>query len=236
MSPAFITGRPSSVKHTHPAAASSPSSAISSPARPLLMAPAGHTRARRAACSALLDEARHQRRVIRRPGVGHGHHRGEAAGHRSPRPGENGFLPLIAWLTQVDVQVDEARAHPQPGDVHLARSVRGQGAVRDGDHLAPPQEDVVHAVQRPARVNDPAAAQQNASSGHAQASRMAMRTATPCETCARITLDGPSATSGEISTPRLTGPGCITSAPGLSRSARSAVRPYIRAYSRTEGT
>ena len=43
----------------------------------------------------------------------------------------------------------------------------------------------------------------------------------------------PSATSGEISTPRLIGPGCITSCPGRTRSE---VTPHSDAYSRSEGT
>ncbi len=58
-----------------------------------------------------------------------------------------------------------------------------------------------------------------------------MRTATPFATWCSSTERGPSATSGDISTPRLTGPGCITIESGFERSSRSGVRPNIRWYS-----
>ena len=48
-----------------------------------------------------------------------------------------------------------------------------------------------------------------------------MRTATPLATCSVTSDAGPSATAAAISTPRFIGPGCITSASGLSsRGAR----------------
>ena len=50
-----------------------------------------------------------------------------------------------------------------------------------------------------------------------------MRTATPFATWSRITEEKLSATSGAISTPRLTGPGCITRAPASASLTRSAV-------------
>ncbi len=51
----------------------------------------------------------------------------------------------------------------------------------------------------------------------------AMRTATPLDTCSVMTDAGPSATSAAISTPRLIGPGAITSASGFRRRARDSV-------------
>ena len=44
----------------------------------------------------------------------------------------------------------------------------------------------------------------------------AILTATPFVTCSFITLCSPSMTLDENSTPRFTGPGCITSAPGFA--------------------
>ena len=60
-----------------------------------------------------------------------------------------------------------------------------------------------------------------------------MRTTTPASTCAVMTACGESTTSPESSTPRLTGPGCISTWRGDRR------RPliwYQAAYSRSEGT
>ena len=53
----------------------------------------------------------------------------------------------------------------------------------------------------------------------------AMRMATPHVTCRRITLRGPSATSGVSSKPRLIGPGCMMHACGGMRLARAAFIP-----------
>ena len=60
-----------------------------------------------------------------------------------------------------------------------------------------------------------------------------MRTTTPASTWAVITACGESTTSPESSTPRLTGPGCMSTWRGCSR------RPliwYSLAYSRRVGT
>ena len=62
-----------------------------------------------------------------------------------------------------------------------------------------------------------------------------MRTATPFETCSRITENGPSATAESISTPRFIGPGCITITSPAARRRRSGVSPNSVKYSRTDG-
>src|SRR5678815_4391054 len=62
-----------------------------------------------------------------------------------------------------------------------------------------------------------------------------MRTATPFFTWSRITEYGPSATSGDSSTPRFTGPGCMISTSGRHCCRRATVRPHTREYSRTDG-
>ena len=62
-----------------------------------------------------------------------------------------------------------------------------------------------------------------------------MRTAMPLETCSRITLRSPSASSLSISTPRLIGPGCMMMALGLSHEARVLLRPNMLVYSPREG-
>ena len=60
-----------------------------------------------------------------------------------------------------------------------------------------------------------------------------MRTTTPAATCAVMTACGESTTSALSSTPRLTGPGCMSSWRGPSR--RESIW-YRAAYSRIDGT
>ena len=69
--PAFITGRPSSVTATMPAAFSSPISASASPLSPLEIAPTGKTRATAACARAREDELGDRAVVVQRVGVGH---------------------------------------------------------------------------------------------------------------------------------------------------------------------
>ncbi len=60
-----------------------------------------------------------------------------------------------------------------------------------------------------------------------------MRTTTPACTCAVMTACGESTTSPESSTPRFTGPGCISVWCGASRLP---LIWYQAAYSRIDGT
>src|SRR5262249_38931144 len=144
------------------------------------------------------------------------------------------LLPLLPRLAKVHVEVDESRGDPQPLGRDLLRALQGERLVGDGHHPALLQPDVADPVHLVPGVDHPASADEHRAA-HAHLSRMAIRTATPLATCSRMTLAGPSATSGASSTPRFTGPGCITTVPGLRRRARARVRPKAWAYSREEG-
>src|SRR4030042_1432381 len=65
--------------------------------------------------------------------------------------------------------------------------------------------------------------------------RRAIPTATPLVTWSKITEKGPSATSGEIPTPRFIGPGCMMRTSGLALLRPSRFKPKNREYSRRVG-
>jgi hypothetical protein len=79
--------------------------------------------------------------IVRRLGVGHGHHGGEAAGGSRAGTRLDGFVILAARLAQVHVQVDEA------GDDQAARGRHDRGA-RGGalDDDAPRDCEVAHRI------------------------------------------------------------------------------------------
>ena len=91
----------------------------------------------------LEDEAGDRSVVVHRAGVGHGGHRGEAAGHRGPGPRQDGLLVLFPRLPQVDVHVDEAGGHHQVlGGNHPAPlGGDGSGGLQSGN-LAPFDQEV----------------------------------------------------------------------------------------------
>src|SRR4030067_1471108 len=63
----------------------------------------------------------------------------------------------------------------------------------------------------------------------------AILTATPFVTCSSITVDLSSDSSGDISTPQFTGPGCITIASSFANLNLSFVRQYCIEYSLMSG-
>jgi hypothetical protein len=86
-----------------------------------------------------LFHPRNDARVIgHRVGIGHGHHRGEAARRRRFRPGLDGFLRTLTRFPQVHMDVDEPRAHDKPAGIDVRRA--GGGPLREfsvGDeHIA----------------------------------------------------------------------------------------------------
>ena len=54
-------------------------------------------------------------------GVGHGHHRGEAAARRRQGSGRNGFRRIGAGLAEVHMQIHEAGNHKQAARVNQRR-------------------------------------------------------------------------------------------------------------------
>ena len=130
----------------------------------------------------------------------------------------------------------------EPRRDDAARRVEHDGALRDldrlldGDDAAVFDEDVSAALaglvdQGPAADDDLACVsgcvvgRHQISPDPSRWKRMAMRTRTPFLTW-RVTRDaGRSATSGEISTPRIIGPGCMIRAPLRMAAARALVSP-----------
>src|SRR5437660_1132147 len=153
-----------------------------------------------------------------------------------PRSGGAGSLALERGLAQCHVDVDD------PGEHDLAGRLDGLDALRRGQ-LRPDaldrralDQDVGNRVHLVRRIDHaPVLDEQASRSAHAfspapllpaSRNRTPMRTATPLATWSRITEYGPSATSGDSSTPRFTGPGCMINTSGRAWAASlSSVRP-----------
>src|SRR5512133_2319498 len=125
------------------------------------------------------------------------------------------------------MHVDEAWRNDEARAVDRLESIAIGGVVgnarSDRFYSIADNEDVAHRVVRLRRIDDSSAAQQNrathrsppacfadsASSGLPPERRYstAIRIATPFVTWFKMTLNGPSATSESISTPRFIGPG-----------------------------
>ncbi len=173
-------------------------------------------------------------------GVGHGHHRRVSAGRGGRRAGGDVLLPFLAGFAQMGVEIDEAGAEQQSGEVDHPVGVRGPGAslpacppLRDrGDrrHLAAGQQHV--GVHLAVRSKDSGAPEQEGPPLRGAHSRppsrrnsTAIRTATPLAAWSSTRHRGWPATASSISTPRFIGPGWSTTARGGSRSKRRRVMP-----------
>src|SRR5262249_21132935 len=158
----------------------------------------------------------------------HRAHGGEAAGGRGARARRHGLLVLLARLAQMHVQVDEAGADDFAGGVEHPRTLRDREALADALDAIALQQHVLHCVHRGRGVDHAAVLDEQAHAcspvgrgeltppsrsprAPASNSKTPIRTATPLATWSRMTEYGPSATSGESSTPRFTGPGCMIS-------------------------
>ena len=156
------------------------------------------------------------------------------------RAGLDRLGDFATGLTQVGVQVDETRRDETPARVENGGTLRRVDRFLDRDnpavsheHLSPALARVVHERPAPhddlARQCDRSPARHHIAPDPSRWNRTAMRTTTPFRTW-RVTREaGMSATSGEISTPRIIGPGCMMRASPLSASARAreAVAPVV---------
>ena len=150
---AEATGAPSSVKATAPPATSWPSSASSSPLRPLLD---GADRIDVGLARPLGledDELGRALGVDGGDGVGHAGDRGHAAGQGGTGAGGDGLVFLVAGLAEVDVRVDQARAddHAAGVDDDLGFLV----ALAERQHPAPAEPEIAQPVDILAGVDDP---------------------------------------------------------------------------------
>ena len=152
---AEATGAPSSVKATAPPATSWPSSASSSPLRPLLTAPTGIDVGLPCPLRLEHDELGGRLGVDGRDGVGHAGDRGHAAGQGGARAGGDRLVFFVARLAQMDMNVDQARAddHALGVDDDLGFLV----APAQRQDPAPADPEVADLVDVLPGVDDPAA-------------------------------------------------------------------------------
>src|SRR5713101_4587332 len=183
------------------------------------------------------DVVRDRAVVVDRIGIRHAGHGREAARGRGARAAGDGLLILVAGLPEMDVDVDQAGTDDLAGGVHDLRALGRLQILSDLRDAAVGREHVGDGVQSVRRIHDAAALDEEAHAAFPPASRKrtAMRTATPLVTWSRMTEYGLSATSGEISTPRLTGPGCMIRTSGRQCLSRSSPSPHTREYSRRVG-
>jgi hypothetical protein len=91
--------------------------------------------------------------IQRRRGVRHGADRGEAALGGGGGAGGDRLLVVLAWLAQVDVDIDQAGRDDQPAGVDgLARSIALAGR-RDRRHPPVPDDQVGNAIDPIRRVD-----------------------------------------------------------------------------------
>ena len=128
------------------------------------------------------------------------------------------LLPLKARLAQMDVHIDEPREDGEPAPIDaLAFEVFGD--LRDAPFF---DADVgaAHAVGQ----NTSCVSEDHISSLVSKKS-MAILTAMPESTCSSMRLVSPSMSPLVSSTPRLTGPGCMTRAFGFAYFMSASLTP-----------
>src|SRR5581483_10441757 len=107
------------------------------------------------------------------------------------------------------VHVDKSRRHNQSRGVELV-TFQGLNAAAQFTDEAVFDRQIAHAVDILRGVHDSAILDNQLAHWARTLARTAMRTAMPFSTWLRIAERCESATSDEISRPRLMGPGCIT--------------------------
>src|ERR1700761_9032429 len=138
---------------------------------------------------------------------------------------------LRPGLAGEDARIDQAgRQHQAAAVDHFG--IAGLGIIEqaraDIGNAAIFNQQPTPGIQAGCRIDQPRVAEGDAfhASPRDNASRIAMRMATPISTCSEIRLTCTSSAMSEaISTPRFIGPGCMTSAPGLATPSFSRSRP-----------
>ncbi len=231
------TQLPSSLNIRTPASTISPSSAIDSPARPLVIAPTGNTSASPAAAALSRISATMPAWSVTGSVFAIDETAVNPPDRGGPRAARDRLLVLEARFAQVRVQVDEpGRERPAP----RTSSTSAPCGSRPGptDRSAPRRPARRRPRRGPSRIDHPsrrgtARAQARATSRSSLASalrcgprrRAAGTAATSAPRCRsspapRSPHCGRSATSESISTPRFMGPGCMISEPSGSTPTR----------------
>ena len=232
------THAPSSVKSVTPSAAISAIGARAVPARPTVSAPATATSqlAPRARARTLGDD---RGGIARGRRVGHRDHRGVSAERAGARRGLDRLGLLATRLAQVRVEVHEPRADDAARRVEHRRAAGCVDALGDvGDpsvddqHVGATRSSWSRRPCRPRRgARTPLTTRRRARVGSPPRTkkRIAMRTATPLRDLARRRASwAPSATDEAISTPRVIGPGWVTTASGLRQTRPPLGEPVRR--------
>ncbi len=106
-----------------------------------------------------LDQtAEQRRRVDHRRGVGHRQDGDEPAGRRGPGAGRDVLLVLVAGRAQMDVRVDQAGRHGQPGGVDLLHPAAVDRVADLGDPAVGDAHVELRALEAGAPVDQPGAA------------------------------------------------------------------------------
>ena len=174
-------------------------------------------------CAGLLNSGDSRRPIFhRRHRVGHRHYGRETACDRRPRPRLHILLPCLTGVAQMDVEIHEARAEPGPIGIDHPGSVRDRLGSDGGDRVA---LDHNGGLLHPVGPKHPGIADDDHPEPPRASEITAMRSGTPLATCSRMSDLSPSAAASSISTPRFIGPGCMTTAVGLSIERRSTFIP-----------
>src|SRR5215831_19279226 len=78
----------------------------------------------------VLQPAGDFRRIVHGRGIGHDAYRGKTAGRGRPRTAGDGLLVRLAWLAQMDVDVNEPRSNDQPAGIEVFIGLTTQLARR----------------------------------------------------------------------------------------------------------
>ena len=107
-------------------------------------------------------------------GVGHADHAGESSGGGGPGARGDGFLGRLAWFTQVNVQINQARGNHKPSGVNrLGWTAGGQGRKRG--NFSVEQKQVAFLVNVVGGIQNASVADQGAA--HGKTSRRRVRNA-----------------------------------------------------------
>ena len=225
---------PSSETATAPAICISPNSASSPPACPRVTAPIGYSRGPAAPRAFDTRYSEIARLSLTGSGVGHRAHGREPARRRRFQARRDRLRLLASRLAQVRVEVDEARENEEPRRVEDLRAVGGEMRSDFDDH-AVPEEEIEGSVPAGGGIHEPPARHEQRPAHAVSPSQVwpvrrrystAIRTATPLETCSRMSERGGVGHVGRDLDPAVHRSGVHDD--GLracARASRAAVRP-----------
>src|SRR5579885_1043257 len=180
--------------------------------------------------SAIHNVARDRGAVIHRLRVRHAADGSKSTRRRSAGAAFNRFGMFEPRFAKMDMHVDEPGRDDRFGGIeHLASGRRKIYADLANHSVFYP--DVAHTVQISRGIDHASVLDHEPAHAASTLSSTAIRTAMPFSTWFRIAERCESATSAEISRPRLIGPGCMTTTLGFASSTCSGRKPKNWKYS-----